>query len=140
MPRKCGARSADAAADSSRGITSQVKMTDATTTLRLQLREAGFAPIPVEGKRPLMRGWHTKFDAGPDEIALWAKLYPDQCNTGILCRRTPALDIDLLNPEAADAVEQLARTRFEEHGHVMVRTGAAPKRAIPLRTDEPFQK
>jgi hypothetical protein len=34
----------------------------------------------------------------------------------------------------------LARERFEERGHVLVRFGQAPKRAILLRTDLPFKK
>jgi len=115
-------------------------MSEDITALRLQLRAAGYAPVPVTGKRALMPGWSEKFDASPDEIALWSKLYPDQRNTGVLTRLMPAVDIDLLNPEAAEAVEQLARARFEEHGHIMARFGLAPKRAIPLRTDKPFKK
>jgi 8-oxo-dGTP pyrophosphatase MutT (NUDIX family) len=58
-------------------------------------------------------------------------------NTGALTRLMPTLDIDILNPEAAEA---LARERFEERGFVLVRIGKPPKRAIPFRTDEPFDK
>jgi hypothetical protein len=61
-------------------------------------------------------------------------------NTGILTRTAPTLDIDIASPEAAEAIEALARERFEERGHVLVRIGQAPKRAIPLRTDQPFKK
>jgi hypothetical protein len=49
-----------------------------------------------------------------------------------LTRLAPAIDIDILNPEAAEAVE--------ERGNFLVRTGKAPKRAILLRTLEPFKK
>src|SRR5262249_40047423 len=74
------------------------------------------------------------------EIDLWEKVYPYAINTGILTQFTPTLDIDITNSEAADAVEALARERFEERGFVLVRTGQAPKRAILLRTDTPFKK
>jgi hypothetical protein len=46
----------------------------------------------------------------------------------------------LMHPEAAAAVEALAREFFEEHGYILVRFGKPPKRAILLRTDEPFKK
>jgi hypothetical protein len=52
----------------------------------------------------------------------------------------PALDLDILNEEAARAVEDLARERFEEHGWFLVRIGKAPKRAIIFRTNTPFHK
>ena len=116
-------------------------MSNSETLLRLQLRAAGFSPLPLNGKAPSsVKGWQTKLNAGDDEIELWEKLYPYDCNTGILTRFAPAIDIDILNPEAAEAVEMLARERFEEHGDILVRVGKAPKRAILFRTDEPFDK
>jgi hypothetical protein len=45
-----------------------------------------------------------------------------------------------MHPEAAAAVEDLARERFEERGCLLVRYGKAPKRALLFRTDEPFRK
>ena len=52
----------------------------------------------------------------------------------------PTIDIDIMHPEAAAAIEALAREHFEERGYILVRFGKAPKRAILLRTDEPFKK
>ena len=52
----------------------------------------------------------------------------------------PAIDIDIRDPFAAEAVEALARERFEERGYFLVRFGEPPKRAILLRTDQPFPK
>ena len=49
----------------------------------------------------------------------------------------PTLDIDVLNPEAAEAVRALIKERFEERGYIPVRTGKAPKFAIPFRTETP---
>lgn len=66
--------------------------------------------------------------------------WPCATNTGILCRFTPCLDIDVLDAEAAGAVEDLVRERFEDAGYVLTRIGKAPKRAVPFRTQEPFAK
>jgi len=111
-----------------------------TPTARLALLENGYAPLPIEGKRPPLKNWQKKTATKVAEIELWDKLYPYATNTGILTQLTPTLDIDITNPEAAKAVEALARERFEERGFVLVRTGQAPKRAILLRTDTPFKK
>jgi RecA-family ATPase len=110
------------------------------TAQRLKLLANGYAPIPVEGKRPPLKDWQKKTNANAAEIDLWGKVYPYATNTGVLTQLTPTLDIDITNPEAADAVEALARERFEERGYVLMRTGQAPKRAILLRTDTPFKK
>ena len=109
--------------------------------IRQKLRIAGFSPLPIIGKRPAMEKWETKFDVNPDEIQLWDRLWPNARNTGFLTRHTPTLDIDVLNEEAAVAVEKLVRERYEsERGCILVRVGLAPKRAIPFRTDQPFKK
>jgi hypothetical protein len=42
--------------------------------------------------------------------------------------------------EAARALEDHVRERYEESGSVLVRIGKPPKRAIPFRTIEPFAK
>jgi bifunctional DNA primase/polymerase-like protein len=117
-------------------------MADAgVTELRLQLRAAGFAPLPLNGKAPSsVNGWQTKLAVTTDEIKLWEKLYPYDTNTGALTKLVPAIDIDINNPNAAEAVETLAREHFEEHGHILVRVGRPPRRAVLLRTDEPFTK
>jgi len=110
-------------------------MSEDITALRLQLRAAGYAPVPVTGKRALMPGWSEKFDASPDEIALWSKLYPDQRNTGVLTRLMPAVDIDLLNPEAARgrraASPRPVRRAWPHHG--ALRFGAQARDPTPHR-------
>jgi hypothetical protein len=118
-----------------------VATTDSELTAQRQhLRTSGFSPLPVGGKVPSLKDWQNKFDTTPGEIRLWEKLYSYDQNTGLLCRFTPAIDIDITYPEAAEAIENLARAHFEERGRVLVRIGKAPKRLIPLRTDEPFAK
>jgi hypothetical protein len=109
------------------------------TTLRKCLLAAGYLPLPVNGKAPPIKGWQD-IAATDSIIDTWASKYSDAVNTGILTRAIPALDIDIMHPDAAAAVEALAREHFEKRGHILVRFGKAPKRAILLRTDEPFKK
>jgi hypothetical protein len=110
------------------------------TERRLRLREAGFSPVPVHGKAPPLKSWQDKLDSNSEEIALWGKTFAYAQSTGILTARTPALDIDVRNQEAADAVETLVRKRLDFVGSLPVRFGEAPKRAILFQTDEPFSK
>jgi AAA domain/Bifunctional DNA primase/polymerase, N-terminal len=111
-----------------------------TTRQRHLLLKAGFQPLPLTGKRPAMDQWSKKVDANFAEVNLWETMYPWSTNTGVLTMRAPTLDIDILNTEAADALEELARDMFEDRGYLLVRFGKAPKRAIICRTDEPFKK
>jgi hypothetical protein len=109
------------------------------TTLRKRLLAAGYMPLPCNGKAPPIPGWQD-IVATSKLIDTWERRYPDATNTGVLTDISPAIDIDIMRPDAAAAVEALAREHFEEHGYVLVRFGKAPKRAILLRTNEPFAK
>jgi hypothetical protein len=110
------------------------------TEVRRQLRRRGYDPIPVNGKAPTAKGWQQKRDVNDAEIDLWQRIWPDATNTGVLCRLTPVLDIDILSPDAAQAAEDYLREWYEDRGYVLVRIGRSPKRAIPFRTDAPFTK
>jgi hypothetical protein len=109
---------------------------DGLTAQRERVRDAGFSPIPVTGKRPAVPEWQQKTRATDDEMETWE---PHK-GTGLLTRLMPALDVDIYNPEAAKAVEELVRKRFEGRGNVLVRIGNEPKFAIPFRTSTPFKK
>ena len=110
------------------------------TELRRRLRRAGYDPLPLDGKAPCLKEWQKQIDSNDDTIGLWGTLYPYSTNTGALTKRVPTLDLDILNPAAAEAAEELVRERFEERGCVLTRIGRAPKRAVLFRTDEPFAK
>ncbi len=112
---------------------------DRATACRKQLLAAGFLPLPCNGKIPPVAGW-SDIEVTRKIIDKWATEYSEALNSGIICRTTPAIDLDILHVEAADALEQLAREHFEERGNILVRFGQAPKRLIVLRTDEPFNK
>src|SRR5262245_33394151 len=111
------------------------------TEIRLALLRRGYCPLPLIGKAPTAKGWQEKLNTGTDDIHAWATTWPSATNTGVLCRHTPFLDVDLLDPDAAQAVEDLVRDRFEDDtADVVVRIGKPPKRALPFRTDTPFDK
>jgi AAA domain/Bifunctional DNA primase/polymerase, N-terminal len=109
------------------------------TTLRKRLLAAGYMPLPCNGKAPPIPGWQDII-ATSKLIDTWEHRFPDATNTGVLTDISPAIDIDIMHPDAAATIEALAREHFEEHGYILVRFGKAPKRAILLRTNEPFNK
>lgn len=113
---------------------------DPLTERRKRLRDAGYAPIPVSGKRPVIEKWEQKTEASDADFKAWRADHPYANNTSLLTCRMPTIDIDIYNPEAAKAAEALVRERFERSGKVLVRVGNAPKCAIPFRTDKPFKK
>jgi len=112
---------------------------DRATALRKRLLTAGYMPLPCNGKAPPIPGWQDIL-ATSKLIDSWERRYPDATNTGVLTDISPAIDIDITHPDAAAAIEALAREHFEERGYILVRFGKAPKRAILLRTNEPFKK
>jgi hypothetical protein len=85
-----------------------------------------------------MVGWNKKYTA--EEVAQWANQYPNWTNTGIRCSNAPAFDIDIKNPEAAEASEELIRSLYDDRGTLLTRIGEAPKRALLFRTTQPFPK
>jgi hypothetical protein len=107
---------------------------------RRRVLAAGFSPLPLIGKQPVLKDWQKHDGVSDLEIGTWTKRFPLATNTGILTARVPVLDLDILDPEAAAAVEALAKQRFEEIGYVPIRFGSFPKRAIPFRTDTTFPK
>jgi hypothetical protein len=108
--------------------------------VRHQLLAGGYSPLPLVGKSPVIKNWQKLITVTAHEVDSWTRSCPAALNTGILTRLTPVLDVDVLDPEAAAAIERLAQERFEERGCLLVRFGAVPKRAIPFRTDDPFAK
>jgi hypothetical protein len=112
-------------------------LADGITQHRLALRAADFDPLPDHGKECFLTGWATKTNVSDTDIRGWQSLAASR-NTGLLAKTTPALDIDILNADAANAVEELIRLKVS--GELLVRTGLHPKRLIPFRTDNPFTK
>src|SRR3984885_316942 len=102
--------------------------------IRKALLQNGHLPIPVQGKRPLFLNWQN---VSPNEEMIdgWGE---QGDNTGVLCKRTAALDIDFDDAAAVQIILHLFRKGFP--GRVLERTGRAPKCAVPLYAPEPFKK
>src|SRR5215831_17959678 len=109
-----------------------------SSDVRLRLHAAGFDPTVCRGKEALMIGWNKKYSA--EQVAAWANQYPAWTNTGVRTSNAPAFDIDIRNPEAAEAAEELVRNLYADRGTLLTRIGEAPKRALLFRTLQPFAK
>jgi AAA domain/Bifunctional DNA primase/polymerase, N-terminal len=106
------------------------------TACRKQLLAADYSPLPVNGKAPPIIGWQD-IQATNELINSWEDQYADATNTGILTHTTPAIDIDVMDPDVADELQQIAELMF---GANAVRIGQSPKRAMLYRADAPFGK
>jgi hypothetical protein len=102
-----------------------------------KLLAAGFLPIPCSGKIPVLAGWQD-IRATDELISKWAREHPDAMNVGVLCRTTPCVDIDILDPDVAAEVEGVV---FDVVGEkAAIRFGQRPKRAIMFRAEKSFTK
>jgi len=110
------------------------------SNFRLQLQQAGFAPIPLSGKRALLPEWSTKHHVPREELLAWATAHPGWRNTGLLTGHCPALDSDITDPDAAEVLADTIRDWFDGRGVILTRFGEAPKFAVLFRTDTPFPK
>lgn len=110
------------------------------TEIRLRLRQNGYDPLPVINKAPVLKAWETKLGLTEDEIAFWATSFPEALSTGVLTKFLPTIDVDVLDPAAAEAAEEIIREEHEESGDIIVRFGQAPKRCVFFRTSAPFSK
>jgi hypothetical protein len=61
-------------------------------------------------------GWPSLYRASAETVASSEDRYPQLRNTAALTRDTPALDTDIFNPEAADAIGELVRDRYDGCG------------------------
>lgn len=102
----------------------------------VSLAENGYQviPIPAGQKSPGFKGWQNYQATGARIEREWA----DNGNIGILTARTPAIDIDTLDPDMARDMEAYVLSRLD--GDAPIRVGRAPKRLILCSTSEPFRK
>src|SRR5262245_55923648 len=106
------------------------------TARRLQLVQAGYAPIPLFGKEPPaygknnkrkgLKAWQELQHVTPEQIEMWGKTWPDARNTGCLTRLMPTLDLDILNEDAVRVIEDHVRGQYDERGYILVRIGKPP--------------
>lgn len=105
-----------------------------------RLVELGYriVPLPPGSKGPHRKGW-PKFNADADQVRRWYSNGSANDGIGVLAATTPAIDVDILDPEVAGLMADEIDKIFEGH-NLLMRTGRAPKFLIPFRSDEPFRK
>jgi hypothetical protein len=111
---------------------------DMMTQVRLDLKAAGYSPIPLTGKIPVTAGWPS-MDSDEESICAWTTRYPFAANTGIITKFTPTIDGDITDAGASRDVCDLAREFFHD-GTFCARVGKAPKFAMLLRSDLALKK
>jgi hypothetical protein len=108
------------------------------TDLRLTLLQNGYEPVPLLGKRCLLPGW-SEMEITETEIQRWGVEHPEWSNTGLRTARMPSLDSDVDDPEVAKSI-QAFMAGWCHNGRMFIRTGRAPRFAVPFRCDAPFAK
>jgi Bifunctional DNA primase/polymerase, N-terminal len=121
-------------------MTDEERAARAIVKLRRRVLAAGFNPIPLAGKLPVLKAWQKHDGVSDLEISTWSTRYPLATNTGILTATAPALDIDILDPDAAAAVEALVKARFEDGATVPVRFGHFPQAGDPVSHGRPVRE
>ena len=77
---------------------------------------------------------HAERPTTENELGVW-QAWPE-AGVGIVCGSVVAVDIDVLEPDLALLIEQLARERLGDTP--ALRIGRAPKRLLVYRAAEPF--
>jgi hypothetical protein len=105
-----------------------------------RLVELGYrvVPIPLGGKGPKRKGW-PQFRADAAQVRQWYTNGSADDGVGIIAATTPAVDVDILDPEVAGQMADAIDDIFEGHS-LLIRTGRAPKFLIPFRSETPFRK
>lgn len=104
----------------------------------VKIARNGYEVIPIRPgeKRPFGKGWE-KYDGTPSGVKEWLDDGLGGYGIGIKTKKTPAVDIDILD---ADIVEEIKLLVIEIAGDTLQRVGLAPKTLLAYRTDEPFPK
>jgi len=101
------------------------------------LLDRGYEPIPIKPnqKAPAASRWSTvPIDAA--QVADWAHRYPDH-GVGLRTGTLVALDIDIVDPDQAHDIMELAHRRL---GETLLRVGRWPKRLLLYRNETPIPK
>jgi len=95
-------------------------------------------PLPPGSKGPNRKGW-PKFEADAAQVRRWYSNGSAHDGIGVLARHTPAIDVDILDGDAASDMSDILDEIFAGET-LLTRIGRAPKFLIPFRSDEPFKK
>lgn len=95
-------------------------------------------PLPPGSKGPNRRGW-PKFNPDAEQVRQWYGNGSVNDGIGVLASTTPAIDVDILDPDAAEKMSKEIDRIFSGQS-LMTRTGLAPKFLVPFKSAEPFRK
>jgi hypothetical protein len=115
-----------------------VRPIDIITDLRLTLLQNGSEPVPLLGKACLLVGW-SEIEITEAIVQRWGVEHPEWSNTGLRTARIPSLDSDVDDPRVAKSIRTFM-TGWCHNGRMLIRTGRAPRFAVPFRCDVPFSK
>lgn len=104
------------------------------------LAQSGFEVLPIKPgtKGCFLEGWpHRHFSL--DEVQQMAHGKFAKYGVGINARYTPAVDVDVLDSDVAQAMSDAIDALFPD-ARLMARTGQAPKFLVPFRASSPFRK
>jgi hypothetical protein len=106
------------------------------TAFRLAMLKNGFQPLLNDCKRPIEKGWPTKYvdERAWDRSAL--------TSTGLrLDGDLAVIDVDVAEAAFVEALAEALDRRFPElFAHGLVRHAGGPKEAWVARVDEPFRR
>ena len=117
---------------SSRAVQAQL---DFFSTFAPDLYDAGYSPIPLDGKRPVQRRWNADGITAVS-VAAQCHRYPT-ANVGVRTGAVLACDIDITDPPLA---QEVAAAAHEMLGPAPTRIGQSPKRAMFYRAEVPGKK
>ena len=106
----------------------------------VRLVELGYTVLPIRPgtKRPDLKDWPNHATTAAD-VVKWYSNGRAEHGAGINARDTPAIDVDVMDQEIADAMSDAIDDIFA--GHVLLaRVGLAPKFLVPCRSAQPFRK
>lgn len=108
-----------------------MNFTQDSSAIAVALIQNGYMPVPIllGQKGPRIPNWQNHIFKAAD--------FRGSCNIGIRCGDADValLDIDIYDSEIVSLIVSEWINRFGARGSQMRRTGAAPKTAIPFRTD-----
>lgn len=116
------------------------KQINPVADLRRTLIGNGYTPVPVitGDKMPKLAGWQKLTPSTHDVDGLIAD-NPDHMSTGLLTGELVAIDVDVLDEDAANEIEQLV-VELPGSENTLVRQGQAPKTLYLFRTATPREK
>ena len=101
------------------------------------LIDHGYKIIPIKRgcKAPLgVKGW-TQINADLNQLGQWNAQGFE--GVGVLCKESPAVDIDILDEEVSEQMRGWVQQRLPG---APIRVGKWPKQLLAYRTDKPFKK